>query len=147
MLGGVPKDLNLPNSRVWWCPSDRINTPHQCGHHHQQLFIVSISFCYLGQHRSVSRIEDVGFLQAGCHKSSFTKIRTPITSAFQPLTHQRSRFSMPFTPIFMRPFGRSFSGRTNPEIITIRTVQLRPSMALRIPTIPISVATSTPALI
>jgi len=27
MLGGVPKDLNLPNSRVWWCPSDRINTP------------------------------------------------------------------------------------------------------------------------
>jgi prepilin-type N-terminal cleavage/methylation domain-containing protein len=27
MLGGVPKDLNLPNSRVWWCPSDRINSP------------------------------------------------------------------------------------------------------------------------
>jgi prepilin-type N-terminal cleavage/methylation domain-containing protein len=26
-LGGVPKDLNLANSRVWWCPSDRINTP------------------------------------------------------------------------------------------------------------------------
>jgi prepilin-type N-terminal cleavage/methylation domain-containing protein len=27
MLGGVPKDLNLPNSRLWWCPSDRINAP------------------------------------------------------------------------------------------------------------------------
>jgi prepilin-type N-terminal cleavage/methylation domain-containing protein len=27
MLGGVPKDLNLPNSRVWWCPSDRFNAP------------------------------------------------------------------------------------------------------------------------
>jgi prepilin-type N-terminal cleavage/methylation domain-containing protein len=25
--GGVPKDLNLPNSRVWWCPSDRLNAP------------------------------------------------------------------------------------------------------------------------
>ena len=25
--GGVPKDLNLPNSRVWWCPSDRFNSP------------------------------------------------------------------------------------------------------------------------
>ncbi len=27
MYGGVPKDLNLPNSRVWWCPSDRYNWP------------------------------------------------------------------------------------------------------------------------
>src|SRR5262245_18479464 len=27
MYGGVPKDLNLPNSRVWWCPSDRFNSP------------------------------------------------------------------------------------------------------------------------
>src|SRR5688572_1452029 len=27
MYGGVPKDLNLPNSRVWWCPSDRFNAP------------------------------------------------------------------------------------------------------------------------
>ena len=27
MYGGVPKDLNLPLSRVWWCPSDRINPP------------------------------------------------------------------------------------------------------------------------
>ena len=25
--GGVPKDLNLPGSRVWWCPSDRYNSP------------------------------------------------------------------------------------------------------------------------
>jgi len=27
MYGGVPKDLNLPNSRVFWCPSDRYNYP------------------------------------------------------------------------------------------------------------------------
>jgi prepilin-type N-terminal cleavage/methylation domain-containing protein len=27
MYGGVPKDLNLPNSRVFWCPSDRVNQP------------------------------------------------------------------------------------------------------------------------
>jgi len=27
MYGGVPKDLNLPNSGVFWCPSDRINAP------------------------------------------------------------------------------------------------------------------------
>lgn len=27
IYGGVPKDLNLPNSRVWWCPSDRFNSP------------------------------------------------------------------------------------------------------------------------
>jgi prepilin-type N-terminal cleavage/methylation domain-containing protein len=27
MYGGVAKDLNLPNSRVWWCPSDRYNWP------------------------------------------------------------------------------------------------------------------------
>jgi prepilin-type N-terminal cleavage/methylation domain-containing protein len=27
VYGGVPKDLNLPNSRVWWCPSDRFNAP------------------------------------------------------------------------------------------------------------------------
>ncbi len=27
MIGGVPKDLNLPNSRVFWCPSDRLNAP------------------------------------------------------------------------------------------------------------------------
>ena len=27
MYGGVPKDLNLPKSRVWWCPSDRFNSP------------------------------------------------------------------------------------------------------------------------
>ena len=26
-IRGVPKDLNLPNSRVWWCPSDRFNSP------------------------------------------------------------------------------------------------------------------------
>jgi len=26
-MGGVPKDLNLANSRVWWCPSDRANAP------------------------------------------------------------------------------------------------------------------------
>jgi prepilin-type N-terminal cleavage/methylation domain-containing protein len=27
MYGGVPKDVNLPNSRVWWCPSDKFNLP------------------------------------------------------------------------------------------------------------------------
>ncbi len=27
MLGGVPRDLNLPNFRVFWCPSDRVNPP------------------------------------------------------------------------------------------------------------------------
>src|SRR2546427_10903570 len=27
MIGGVPKDLNLANSRVFWCPSDRVNAP------------------------------------------------------------------------------------------------------------------------
>lgn len=27
VYGGVPKDLNLANSRVWWCPSDRLNAP------------------------------------------------------------------------------------------------------------------------
>ena len=27
MYGGVPKDLNLPNFRVWWCPSDKFNLP------------------------------------------------------------------------------------------------------------------------
>ncbi len=27
MIGGVPKDLSLGNSRVWWCPSDRLNAP------------------------------------------------------------------------------------------------------------------------
>ena len=25
--GGVPKDLNLPGFRVWWCPSDKFNLP------------------------------------------------------------------------------------------------------------------------
>ena len=27
MYGGVPKDLSLQNSRVFWCPSDQINFP------------------------------------------------------------------------------------------------------------------------
>ena len=27
MYGGVPKDLDLSNARVFWCPSDRFNTP------------------------------------------------------------------------------------------------------------------------
>ncbi len=27
MYAGVPKDLNLPNSRVFWCPSDRFSFP------------------------------------------------------------------------------------------------------------------------
>jgi type II secretory pathway pseudopilin PulG len=27
MYGGVPKDLNLSNFRVWWCPSDKFNLP------------------------------------------------------------------------------------------------------------------------
>jgi prepilin-type N-terminal cleavage/methylation domain-containing protein len=27
MYGGVAKDLNLPNPDVWWCPSDKLNSP------------------------------------------------------------------------------------------------------------------------
>jgi prepilin-type N-terminal cleavage/methylation domain-containing protein len=27
IYGGVAKDLNLPNSRVFWCPSDQVNYP------------------------------------------------------------------------------------------------------------------------
>jgi prepilin-type N-terminal cleavage/methylation domain-containing protein len=38
IYGGVAKDLNLPNSRVFWCPSDQVNYPANGR-------IVSSTFC------------------------------------------------------------------------------------------------------